>query len=273
MKKHLMIAGCSYSAPSITLPGTSWSEIMADRLGWNLTNLARQGCSNGGIRIQIEEIRRQRPDFAVVSATFWDRMEIPARSAPYVAPKNENKGWGSDLQKHLQDRNLKNGYNRADGINNVNYKNNNYNMICETIFSLSENCDHAYRPSKIDRHTQQAIKIFIDTIYDSEWKKQQDEWIIREGVIQLYLDGINFLFLPNFLWPFDPTNTNQWREAFPSLIPDHYLQLNPLRTPQVATGTHPCDPNNDPGYHGDNISQELIASWHLEYMKNGFGIA
>ena len=266
-----MVAGCSFSAPSRTLPGTSWSEVMAKRLGWDLVNLARQGCSNGGIRIQIEEIRRQRPDFAVVSGTFWDRMEIPAHAAPYDWSQ-DNGGWDPKLQQHLQDRTLKNGYDRADGINNVNYGNNNYNMICETIFSLAENYDHPYRSGKINKHSQQAIRGFTDAIYDSEWKKQQDEWIIREGVMQMYLDSINFLFLPNLLWPFDPNNSNGWREAFPSIIPDHYLQLDPVRTPQVACGRHPCDPKNDPGYHGDNASQELIADWHLDYMKNGFGI-
>ena len=269
--KKLMVAGCSFSAPSQIKPGTSWSERMANRLGWDLENLARQGCSNGGIRIQIEEIRRQRPDFAVVSATFWDRMEIPARAAPYDWSQ-QSGGWDPKLQQHLQDRTLKNGYNRAHGINNVNYSNNNYNMICETIFSLAENYDHPYRSNKIDRHSQQAVRAYVDAIYDSEWKKQQDEWIIREGVLSMYLDGINFLFLPNLLWPFDPNNSNQWRQAFPSLIPDHYLQLDPERTPQVACGRHPCDTKNDPGYHGDNASQELIADWHLACMKNGFGI-
>jgi hypothetical protein len=269
--KKLMVAGCSFSAPSRTRPGTSWSEVMARRLGWDLVNLARQGCSNGGIRIQIEEIRRQRPDFAVVSATFWDRMEIPARSAPYDWSQQPG-GWDPKLQQHLQDRTLKNGYNREDGIDNVNYGNNNYNMICETIFSLAENYDHPYRSGRIGKTSQQGVRAYVDTIYDNEWKKQQDEWIIREGVIQMYLDGINFLFLPNLLWPFDPKNPNQWRDAFPSIIPDRYLQLSPKRTPQVACGRHPCDPNNDPGYHGDDASQELIADWHLEYMKNGFGI-
>jgi hypothetical protein len=271
MKKKLMVAGCSFSAPSRTLPGTSWSEVMADRLGWELINLARQGCSNGGIRIQIEEIRRQQPDFAVVSATFWDRMEIPARAAPYDWTQSAG-GWDPKLQQHLQDRTLKNGYNRIDGINNVNYGNNNYNMICETIFSLAENYDHPYRSGKIDKHSQQGVRAFIDTIYDNEWKKQQDEWIIREGIMQMYLDGIKFLFLPNLLWPFDPNNSKQWRDAFPRLIPDHYLQLDPMRTPQVACGQHPCDSKNDPGYHGNNASQELIADWHLAYMKNGFSI-
>ena len=76
MKKHLIVAGCSFSAFSQTKPGTSWSEVLAKKLDWDLTNLARQGCSNGGIRVQIEEIRRQKPDFAIVSPTFWDRMEI-----------------------------------------------------------------------------------------------------------------------------------------------------------------------------------------------------
>ena len=86
-----MVAGCSYSAPSQKLPGTSWSERLADRLGWRLTNLARQGCSNGGIRIQMEEIRRQRPDFAIVTPTFWDRMEIPARGAIYDWNQNNSQ--------------------------------------------------------------------------------------------------------------------------------------------------------------------------------------
>ena len=272
MTKQLMVAGCSFSAPSKTLPGTSWSELMADKLGWELVNLARAGCSNGGIRIQIEEIRRQRPDFAVVSATFWDRMEIPARSAPYDWSLPSG-GRNPNLEKHLQNRNLKNGYNRDDGIDNVNYGNNNYNMICETIFSLAENYPHPYRSGKISKDAQQGVKTFIDTIYDNAWKKQQDEWIIREGVLSMYLDGIKFLFLPNFLWPFTPEKPTQWRDAFPGIVPDCYLQLDPERTPQVACGKNPCELNNDPGYHGNSKSQELIANWHLEYMKNGFDLS
>jgi len=70
MKKKLMVAGCSFSAVSQSQPGTSWSEVLANRLDWGLVNLARQGCSNGGIRIQINEILRQKPDFAIVTPTF-----------------------------------------------------------------------------------------------------------------------------------------------------------------------------------------------------------
>jgi hypothetical protein len=141
----LMVAGCSFSAVSKTLPGTAWSEVLAKRLGWDLTNLARQGCSNGGIRIQIDEIRRQRPDFAIITPTFWDRMEIPANSAPYNWDQKPSSGENPPLERHLQNRTLGNGYRREDGIRNVNYGTEPSNMICETIFTLAENFDHPYR--------------------------------------------------------------------------------------------------------------------------------
>jgi len=259
---HLMIAGCSFSAVSQTLPGTSWSEVLADKLGWQLTNLARQGCSNGGIRIQIEEIRRQRPDFAIITPTFWDRMEIPASAAPYQAPQNENRGWNNDLQLHLQDRALKNGYDPAAGIDNVNYGNNPYRMICETIFSLAENGPHAYRSTPISKQAQQAVKYYIDSMYDSNWKKQQDEWIIREGIMQLYLDGINFVVSPVLLWPFDQHNQGAWRDAFPQLIPDRNIMLAEKESVMPLTGNNPFS-GADPGYHSSPYGQTLIAeNWH-----------
>lgn len=265
-----MVAGDSFSAPSDGYPGTSWAEVLAKKLDWDLVNLARQGCSNGGIRIQIEEIRRQKPDFAIVSATFWDRMEIPAKAAPYDW-KTPPGGWDPPLQQHLQNRELKNGYDRADGINNVNYGNNNYNMICETIFSLAENYPHPYRSGKIDKDAQMAVRHYIDCIYDNAWKKQQDEWVFVEGALQMYLDGLNFLVLPNLLWPFDPDNTDQWRDAFPKIIPDRYIQLDSAQSPQAVCGNHPFK-IDDPGYHSSTEGQVVIAENWYNRIKNDFNL-
>lgn len=267
----LMVAGCSYSAPSQQLPGTSWSEVLAQHLSWDLINLARQGCSNGGIRIQIDEIRRQRPDFAIITPTFWDRMEIPATAAPFDWSKSTN-GWSPAVQKHLQDRTLKNGYVREDGINNVNYGNNNYNMICETIYTLAENFPHPYRSGKINKVAQNGIRVWIDSIYDSNWKKQQDEWIIREGILMMYLEGIKFVVQPNLLWPFDPAHASQWREAFPPLIPDHYIQLDPQTTVQALSGNYPFE-GEDPGYHSSPAGQKVIAEHWAKHLKTHFDLS
>jgi hypothetical protein len=268
MQKHLMVAGCSYSAPSQSLPGTSWSEVLAERLGWRLTNLARQGCSNGGIRIQIEEIRRQRPDFAIVTPTFWDRMEIPAHGANYEWNQKKNSNTQNALQDHLQNRAIGNGYDRQAGIRNVNYGTEPSNMICETIFTLAQNGSHPYRMGSIPRETQQAVKHYIDQMYDSNWKKQQDEWIIAEGVLQMYFDGLAFFVQPVLLWPWDPNNAKLWRQAFPSVLPDLYIMLHEPESVLPLTGNNTFV-GEDPGYHGSPRSQELIAeNWYRRITQD-----
>lgn len=266
----LIVCGDSFSAPSKNLPGTAYGEVLAKKLGWEVEVLARQGCSNGGIRVQIDEVLRQKPTFAIIAPTFHDRIEIPATAAPYVPPPNENKGWGNDLQKHLQD-NHSNGYNRDAGINNVNYGDNPYTMICETIFSLAENYDHPYRSSKIDKNTQNAIKQYINFMYDSNWKRQQDEWIIRDGLMQLYYAGIPFLLVANNLW-----GVNDVRQVLPAVLDDKYMTLTWEETPAYATHTYKFDGypdiDRDPGYHGSPSSQEYLADIYYNLIKNTWGL-
>lgn len=268
----LIVAGCSFSAPSLRLPDTSWSEVLSRRLGWQLENLARQGCSNGGIRVQIDEILRQRPTFAIITPTFWDRMEIPAASAPFDWSKSTG-GWNPDIQKHLQDRSLKNGYRREDGIDNINYGNNNYNMICETIYTLAENYDHPYRSGPISKPAQTAIRHYIDAIYDSEWKKQQDEWLIKEGIFELYHAGINFLFVPVLLWPYDPDlGKNQWREVIPKTIPDRYVMFDEFESVLPICGNNPFS-GEDPGYHSSPQGQKIIAENYYRRITQDFDLS
>lgn len=261
-----MVCGCSFSAPSAKpeFRGQSWSELLAEKLGWKLTNLARQGCSNGGIRIQIDEVIRQQPDFVVIVPTFHDRTEIPARAAPYDFRDDDWKGWNSDLQKHLQKSHL-NGYDRSAGINNINYGNNPYRMICETIFSLAENYDHPYRSGRLDRDTQKAVKTWVNYLYDSEWKRQQDEWIIRDGIVQLYCRDIDFLLVPNSeLWDIGDTRT-----VIPNFISLESLATEKEKTPSWACYKWPlASVNEDPGYHGAPESQQYLCDIYFEIIKN-----
>ena len=266
----LMVAGCSFSAVSKTAPGTAWSELLAQRLGWGLVNLARQGCSNGGVRVQIDEILRQRPTFAIITPTFWDRMEIPATAAAFDWTKKRD-GWNPDIQRHLQDRTLKNGYCREDGIDNVNYGNNNYNMICETIYTLAENYSHPYRSGAINKTAQTAVRHYIDAIYDSNWKKQQDEWIIKEGIYELFHSGIDFLFVPVLLWPFDPAlGQNQWRNTI-TAIPDRNVMFNEPESMLPICGNNTFE-GEDPGYHSGAQGQEIIANNWYRRITQDFGL-
>lgn len=262
MKKNIIVCGCSFSAPSNSLPGTSYAELLAKKLDWDLIHLARQGVSNGGIRIMIDEVLRQRPDFAIIAPTFHDRMEIPASAAPYV-PSNSSKNSGLNLQSHLQNTALNNGYNAEDGMKNVNYANRPYNMICETIFSLAENYPHPYRSSKIDKATQVAIKNYINFMYDSNWKHQMDTWIMRDGIVQLFLNKINFIVLPENLWSVETV-----RKIIPDIVPDKYLVTDNEKTTAHATWLYPLNGQEDPGYHGLPQSQEYLADKFYEIITN-----
>jgi hypothetical protein len=279
--KRLMICGCSYVADSLQpdLVGTGFGHVLAKKLGWDVQILARQGSSNGGIRIQIDEALREKPDFVIVAPTFHDRMEIPASAAPYQVnaelleqlrsdPNNKHL-FNSPLQNHLQ-QNQGNGYDPEYGINNLNYRNNPYRIISETIFSLAENYDHPYRAVQIDPDTQAAIKQYINFLYDSNWKKQMDQWIIRDGVMQLYFAGIQFLFVANNLW-----TTENVRKDFPSVIPDKYFTLDYKLTPAFATNEYPWKGKlwaEDPGYHGAPESQEYLADVYYKIITENFGI-
>ena len=265
-----MICGDSFSAPSLTLPGTSFGEVLARKLGWEVINLARQGCSNGGIRIQIDEVLRQRPDFVCIAPSSWDRIEIPAQAAPYKhwdSRPGTEFSWGPPLQEHLLDTTIGNGYNPAAGIRNVNYRGQPYNMICETIFSLAENYDHTYRPAKISKDAQMAVKAYINNLYDSNWKKQMDEWIISDGLVRLVEAGIPFTVEGGLLW-LDAVS-GEMRKALPAIVEDKYLRTTNEETLRYATWAHPLeDQNNDPGYHGNPKSQEYIADVYYNIMKN-----
>jgi len=168
----------------------------------------------------------------------------------------------------LQDRGKKNGYRREDGINNVNYGNNNYNMICETIFTLAENYDHPYRSGLISKDAQTAVRHYIDAIYDNHWKKQQDEWIITQGVFELFHDGIPFLLQPVLLWPFDQNNQTLWRDSFHRVIPDHYIMQDSMESVLAVCGNNPFT-GQDPGYHSNPAGQQAIAdNWYRRITQD-----
>lgn len=268
MRKKLIVTGCSFSAPSLKpeFAGTSYPERLADKLGWDLVHLARQGMGNGAIRITIDEILRQRPDFVIVAPTSYDRIEIPAnKEQHYDWNKTDyTRFWGNDLQEHLLNESLEPGYDPRLGVNNINYGDNNSRLISETIWSLAQGSDHAYRKGHIDNDTQTAMKYYVNYLYDGLWKKQIDEWIILEGIFELYHAGIPFSVDPNLLW-----TPQSIRSRVPQFIPDQYLRIKEEETITYATNKYELkDKKNDPGYHAEPESQEYLADVYVDIIKN-----
>lgn len=233
MKKKIIVCGCSFSASSNILPGTSYAELLAEKLNWDLINLSRQGISNGGIRLQIDEVIKQHPNFAIIAPTFHDRIEIPF------------KKFESTL-----------------GLSNINYANNDYNLLSESFSSLLENKLNPARCRPLTTLQFTAFKYFLDQLYDSNWKQQLDTWIIKDGIVELYLAGINFIVLPDNLWTVESV-----RNIIPNIIPDKFLITDSNLTPSHARFLYPII-DQDPGYHSAPAGQQYLADIYYDIIIN-----
>jgi hypothetical protein len=87
--------------------------------------------------------------------------------------------------------------------------------------------------------------------------------------MQMYYAGIKFMFLPNLLWPFDPDNHKLWRQVFPSVLPDYYINLDPAMSPQSICGNNPFR-GTDPGYHSSPEGQVKIADNFYQHWQRYF---
>lgn len=261
--KKLAICGDSFNAVSKILPGTHYSEILAKDLGWQLLNYARRGCSNGGIRLQIQEAIDQNADFVIIVPTGWDRMEIPVRDNFYDNPKNIIKTWGNLLQDFLLDKS-KSTYDPKLGIKNINYDpDKTDHMVFETIFSLAENYTHEYRKAKLTQEKVEAMKQYINHIYDSGWKQQLDKWIITEGVCQLQSRSIPFSIERGMLWK----DKNDVLMSLPKNIDTAMIRED---NELVSTGAwlHPLkDTDKDPGYHSEPEGQIWVANLYKKIIN------
>jgi len=253
--QKLIVAGCSFSTPSKTHPDTHWSELLADRHGLELVSFAREGCSNGGIRIAIDEIIKRKPELAIIVPTFPGRMEIPRDAAEYNWDKHSpSTGWAPPLENHIENNLPASGYNKSRGIANLNLGQPDYNFISETIFSLAENFPNPHRDS-LQPETVQAIRYFISCLYDKNWKQQTDQWMIAQGIMKMWDAEVNFLVMPNLLW----RKNSIWNDI-PSMVPTHRLGTNQT-CPLHATSMYPLiNDKADPGYHGSTESQKYLAT-------------
>jgi len=284
--KKLIVCGCSFSAVSNKPDyiNTSWSELLANKLGWDLQNIARQGCSNGGIRIQIDEVIRQRPDFAIITPTSYDRIEIPNFIKEKFKISNFDMSYFKMVGELLlptifQSTNKDiNSYHKDAGLDNINYGNNTSSMIVETLNSLAGDWPHIYRPNQsVPEDVQKAVQMYINYLYDGWWKRQMDEWIIRDGLNQLQIHNIPFLInIGLSLWSSD----KEMKDALYGSVPEKsILDDNTINPPNVAW-SHPPDGAtkenvygpNDPGYHTNSAGQQFIADGFYDIIKDRWGL-
>lgn len=239
----LVVCGCSFSAPvGGKFQNTHWAELLSSRLDAELIVLARQGISNNVIRVQINEATNLGPDLVIINSTTPDRIEFPID--PDLSGVNPGKYVTYDYS----------AYHPENGLKNFNYPGHDNTMVSETIFSIIDWPKHPYRDKPINTHIRHATKLYASCLYDTEWKKQCDRWIIGSGLWQLIDHGIPFLY-------------NGWIIGNQDLPLDVLEKYSVPAKLDLITLMNQYKIDEDPGYHTTIEGQKFIADEYLKILE------
>lgn len=195
MKKILGVCGDSFMAAINDVGensgyGLHFTEILGKKLDWDVVTFARGGCSNNAIRLQIDEIIKYNPSHVIIGLTSPDRMEIPIEDLKIEEFKNKN------YYKKIQQIN----FIPSNGIFNIEYssypdQSSNHEgfkktpptLRSETLYNVFN-----YENSVLSKEQLKAVEYYYNYLYDFEWKRKLDAWVISDGLHKLKNNNIDF---------------------------------------------------------------------------------
>jgi hypothetical protein len=230
-------------ADCVDSSGRHFTEILARKLNYNYSTLARGGLSNSAIRLQVEEMIHRRVDFVILGNDTENRIEIPT-----------NSGFDSTL-----------------GIYNINYRRTpdlsaldpgfvHDNLESDTLnnfFDKKGNRNKSYLENLTDEHFD-AVKHYTTYLYDSKFRQLQDLWIIESAIAALRHAKIPYLFLP--CDECDITQSRYLSRPDVRIVSDGSLSLQRYGLPTVAIGPQRR-------WHTTDSDQIKIANDVCEYIQ------
>jgi hypothetical protein len=262
MKKILGICGDSFMSSDLEnrkdgAYGKHFTEILGKMLNCEVVTYARGGLSNQAIRLQIDEIIKHKPHHVIIGTTTPDRIEIP------INDLSVDEIWDK-WSKH-EFRVSKGIYNIVyDGFENQSSQHKGFKEITPTMYSQTLSTlmnvyeEQIWVSSKhhLTKETSDAVRGYFHYLYDMEWKKQQDTWIISEGLYKLMSLGIDFNVIT-------PQIDGEYFTYCKDKVIDYKHELNPwvYYEPNV-----PC--HN--AFHISDESSVILAKLWYEKLKEKF---
>jgi hypothetical protein len=195
--KTLAVCGDSWFSVDVNFKGQSFGEVLSQRHGINLLSLARGGCSNFAIALQIDQAIEMNADFIIVGCTDPDRIELPIQS---------HDPW-EKIKKYFTWSNWRDNqyvaYDKLKKLANIKYQGHsapsypwltNPTVISESINNIAFHGSNSriYKNEITENHIQ-ALKNYMIYLYDQGIKQQYDCWILSDAVRRLYQSQIPFV--------------------------------------------------------------------------------
>lgn len=211
MNKVVAVCGDSWFSADLDLPGKSFGEVMCAKNNWQLLSLARGGCSNFAIRLQVDKAIELGADFVVIGTTTPDRGEFPIINTQNSSIWDKLKSsfnWKDWFTSQPE------VYVKARGISNVLHTNSLSSMHPwiqdPTIISESLNNLMFVDNKKLTAEQLDSLRCYMLNLYDSGIKRQTDSWIISDACRRLEQAGIPYLIFIESLYQWDFSKDIEW---------------------------------------------------------------
>lgn len=215
--KTLAVCGDSWFTSDTNFPDTSMGEILATTNGWSFLSLARGGCSNFAIALQVEKAIELKADIVVVGTTTPDRIELP------IIQESNLNIWDRLKKSFTWEGwifNQPTMYSKRRGLSNIQYHPHpdlssqhafltNPSVVSESMNNLAFDSYNSEYYNLTDEQ-KTALKSYMVNLYDSGLKRQVDAWIISNACRKLEYAGIPFLVYTHSLYQRDYITDINW---------------------------------------------------------------
>jgi hypothetical protein len=257
-KKKIVICGDSFMTPILTpmeYQGTHFSEIIAEKLNYELVCLSKAGMCNIGIAIAIEDAIKLTPELILVGTTYHGRQIWPTNFEKFT-----NQITFDDIIIDLSS-NLSTKRDNNEGAFILSYPLNFYNnngLDLERFKHLDKNWSKR----------KKAFGYYFKYLFHLGLSSQIDEWILYSVFHKLHTSNIKYIIVYDnqpdvFLkTPWIETNSNEFCINYAN-----NSRIN-LYNKMIFNQEEPKDIGADPSYHTSPLFQKKLAELLLkEYIS------
>lgn len=248
MNSTLVVCGDSFHSisnqyeektnPKKTYVGTHWSELLSNKLNWNLENLSMPSASNSVIVLQIMEAIELKPDFIIVG---W------------------SAGHGARIE-YTDSLDLHQG--------NVNLGNFEYLYRDHPYIKLEKKINIFLKCTNFAYYNNKSLKEFYVNYLQHNFVAQKEEWTVIYSVIKLKESKIPFLIFelpPTWI----DTQLSPWTDNFLKYIDNDDLIFSKDFNPYTEYNTWG---NKPPVYHSSQENQIEISEYLYNRIRNQFNV-
>ena len=210
------VCGCSWSSVDSEHKGIEFGSLISSHLNAEYYNLAKPGCSNFGIALQVDyALKHYNPDVFIINATTVTREEIKLKDSPRYDPE---KGWDNVdfnhviIEKYRDEHAPGYGKGYAPTIMMDSYG----SIFNEDIDKALADNNMIQRYERVfTNNSFEALKRHFLYIYDADVQRHKQQMILTYALQKLQLKGKKVVFSPN---------TFDWAEGYDMTTRDPYAK-------------------------------------------------